>query len=119
SLKLPHSILIPLLTAFRVIPLIREKGSDKIFTLKLKNEIHSHKNFFTRLQSYRKLLLPLIVESLILARKLAVVLDLRGFRKEGSLPISRKKSITFSESLILMFLGIFFISYILFQKRIM
>ncbi len=114
KLKLPHSLLIPLLTAYRFIPLIKEKANDTLNILRLRQGIIQRNRIFINLSDYLKILFPIMISSIFTARKLATVLDLRGFRGNETQYSTKLNSLVFSDYLTLALLFSFLISVFVF-----
>lgn len=116
KLRLPHSLLIPLLTAYRFIPLIKEKADETLNILRLRQGIIQRNRIFINLSDYMKILFPLMISSIFTARKLATVLDLRGFRSNKLSYITKEGSLVFSDYLMVCILFSFLISVFIFIK---
>lgn len=114
KLKIPYEIVFMVTTAVKFLPMLRDEAINMFTAIQLRGLDFKKIGFGKKLKVYRYLLLPIIISSILKARDLAIVMEMRGLRAYPTrtsyrqLNLSVKDYLTMGISVILtiIFLGL-------------
>lgn len=80
KLKIPYEIVFMVTTAVRFLPMLRDEAINMFTAIQLRGLDFKNIGFGKKLKVYKYLLLPIIISSILKAKELSIVMDMRGLR---------------------------------------
>lgn len=80
KLKIPYEIVFMVTTAVKFLPMLRDEAINMFTAIQLRGLDFKKISFGKKLKVYRYLLLPIIISSILKAKDLSIVMDMRGLR---------------------------------------
>ena len=107
KLKIPFEIVFMVTTGLKFLPMLRDEAINMFTAIQLRGLDFKKISFGNKLKVYRYLLLPIIISSILKARDLSIVMEMRGLRAYPTrtnyrqLSFSKKDYLTMSLSVII------------------
>lgn len=80
KLKIPYEIVFMVTTAVKFLPMLRDEAVNMFTAIQLRGLDFKKISLGKKLKVYRYLLLPIIISSILKAKDLSIVMDMRGLR---------------------------------------
>lgn len=80
QLKIPYEIVFMVTTAIKFLPMLRDEAINMFTAIQLRGLDFKKIGFGKKLKVYRYLLLPIIISSILKAKELSIVMEMRGLR---------------------------------------
>ncbi|MDY0236279.1 MAG: energy-coupling factor transporter transmembrane component T [Gudongella sp.] len=80
QLKIPYEIVFMVTTAIKFLPMLRDEAINMFTAIQLRGLDFKKIGFGKKLKVYKYLLLPIIISSILKAKELSIVMEMRGLR---------------------------------------